>query len=159
MSSARASIHIRPFVPTDRAFCLGLAPRLVIGAAWWRDAARMLSTMERFIGESSAVVGAEAALFVAEDVRQGRVGFVSVAHGVDYTGAEQAYVGELAVGAEAEGGGVGRALMGAAEEWGRARGYRIVALDVGAANAGARAFYRRLGYEEDSVRLVKLVAP
>ena len=62
---------------------------------------------------------------------------------------------DLAVAPEAEGRGAGRALMGAAEAWARARGHRRIALDVFAANGRARAVYGRLGYEEDTVKMIK----
>jgi ribosomal protein S18 acetylase RimI-like enzyme len=49
--------------------------------------------------------------------------------------------------------------MEAAEGWARAAGLGLVALDTGAANARARRFYERLGYREESVKLVKELAP
>ncbi len=52
---------------------------------------------------------------------------------------------------------MGRALMRAAEDWASGRGYRLVVLDTGTANTRARAFYRRLGYAEESVRSVKVL--
>lgn len=43
--------------------------------------------------------------------------------------------------------GVGRVLMEAAESWARAQGFASVAVATNIARDGARAFYRRLGYE------------
>lgn len=62
-----------------------------------------------------------------------------------FTGEEHAYVGELAVEDGAEDGGVGRALMAAAERWAAGRGFGLVVLETGAANRRARGFYARLG--------------
>jgi len=152
-----APLHVRPYAPTDREPLLALAPRLVIGLAPWRDPARMLAFMRQAIAEAADAAGPDAALLVAEDDQGGPLGFVSVARDRDFTGDIQAYIGELAVTEDAEGKGAGRALMRAAEEWARDRGYQLVVLDTGAANARARAFYRRLGYAEESVRLVKVL--
>jgi ribosomal protein S18 acetylase RimI-like enzyme len=49
--------------------------------------------------------------------------------------------------------GIGRALMNAAEEWARRRGADRVVLDMSAANAGALAFYRALGYVDHELVL------
>src|SRR3712207_7111016 len=52
---------------------------------------------------------------------------------------------------EASGRGVGRTLMEAAAEWARGRGYRLLTLETFGDNHGARAFYARLGYREESL--------
>ena len=68
------------------------------------------------------------------------------------------YVTVLALIKEAEGQGVADRLMRDVEDWARAQGFRLLGLDVFANNQRARAFYRRLGYEEDSLRLTKPLA-
>ena len=148
---------IRPFDPSDRDAVVALAPRLTIGIARWRDPDAFLAAVHRWIEGSIEGIGTDRAVLVAEDARGRCVGFVSVARDVHFTGEEQAYVGELAVAAEVEGMGVGRALLTGAEEWAREHGYRLVALDTGAANTRARGFYERLGYAEESVKLVKVL--
>ena len=150
-------IRVRPYESADRAFVLGLVPRLTIGIARWRDAGRMAAAMGRFVAEDLAASGEHSAVFVAEDAGARALGFVTVAHNVNFTGEEQAYVGELAVVEGAEGHGVGRALMAAAEGWAAAEGYGLVVLETGAANARARSFYSMLGYREESVKLVKAI--
>lgn len=45
--------------------------------------------------------------------------------------------------------------MAAAEQWAIERGLTRMALETGAANAGARAFSARLGYVEEEVRLTR----
>ncbi len=54
-----------------------------------------------------------------------------------------------------EGRGAGRALMAAAEEWARGRGYRLLTLNAFSRNTRARRLYERLGYGEDMVKYVK----
>ena len=55
----------------------------------------------------------------------------------------------------AEGHGVAQRLMLGVEDWARGKGFRLIGLDVFANNRRARAFYRRMGYAEDSLRLTK----
>jgi ribosomal protein S18 acetylase RimI-like enzyme len=86
------------------------------------------------------------------------LGFIHVEPGPDPVTAEPAgYVSMLAVVPEAEGQGIARQLMAAAEEWAREQGYRCLSLDVFASNERARRFYDLLGYDEDSVKLYKLL--
>lgn len=161
LPGAAAPVRVRPVIPADHDDLLSLAPRLLIGMAPWREPDKMLAFMRDAIAASLDMAtdgdGVDAAVFVAVDSRGDRLGFVTVARNVDFTGDVQAYVGELAVAAHAEGAGVGQALMCAAEEWARAQGYRLIVLDTGAANARARALYARRGYTEESVRLVKIL--
>ena len=42
-----------------------------------------------------------------------------------------------------------------AEAWSRDRNLRIVALDVFAHNSGARGFYARLGYQDETLKMIK----
>jgi ribosomal protein S18 acetylase RimI-like enzyme len=57
----------------------------------------------------------------------------------------------LAVAPERRGGGLGRALMAAAEDWLRARGAPKVQLMVRDDNAAALGFYQALGFEPQKV--------
>jgi ribosomal protein S18 acetylase RimI-like enzyme len=61
----------------------------------------------------------------------------------------------LAVAPEAEGRGVGRALMARAEEWARDNRLPHLTLNVFATNGRARALYERLGYRPDTVKYLK----
>ena len=96
-------------------------------------------------------------VFVAEDDRGQPLGFATVTHDTHFTGERQAYIGELATSAQAEGHGVGKALLQACEQWARDQGYRVLALATGAANQRALGFYHHLGYRDEDVKLVKLL--
>ena len=65
----------------------------------------------------------------------------------------EAHIGELVVDTAAERVGIGRALVGQACEWAQQRGLHRISLETGAANHGARAFYARLGFVEEEVKL------
>jgi ribosomal protein S18 acetylase RimI-like enzyme len=81
-------------------------------------------------------------VFVAEDTDGSVIGFVSVGSRLHWSGETDAYVGELAVAECASRRGVGTALMRAVEDWGHSCRYRRLLLETGAANIGARGFYR-----------------
>ena len=148
---------IRPYAPRDEAPLLALGPRFLAGSAPWFEPAAFLDAVRKWTEGAITTIGPTRAVFVAEDAAGTCVGFVGVSRFVHFTGIEQAYVGELAVAAEAEGMGVGRALLSAAEAWAAEQGFAYVALDTGTANARARGFYEHLGYAEESVRLVKVL--
>jgi GNAT superfamily N-acetyltransferase len=83
-------------------------------------------------------------------------GVIAVHPDADYfTGHPRSYVDILVVSPEAEGQGIGRALLQHVEGWARARGFLEVVLDVFAGNEGATAFYKRCGYRPDHVRMAK----
>ena len=82
---------------------------------------------------------------VVED-RDGIVGSVMVA----FDG-EETRVLSVAVLPDWRRGGIGRALLQAAERLARGRGCRTIRLEVGVKNAGAIEFYERFGYKIDGV--------
>jgi GNAT superfamily N-acetyltransferase len=150
-------IHVRAFVPEDRAFVLSLAPRLLIGMPPWRDPQLWLTTFRGWITASIDQPGPQAIVFVAEDEQGERLGFATLSHAAHFTGEDQAYINELATSAVAEGRGVGTALISACEQWARDQGYRILALSTGAANQRALGFYHHLGFHDEDVKLIKLL--
>jgi len=118
----------------DRDLLMEMAERLQEGVAAWRDPEAVRLAVSGWVRDSLRDLSdRNSAAFVAE--RDGEVvGFVCVSERAHFTGEIDAYIGELVVSKAAEGGGVGRALVGAAEGWGRARGRKRVAVDTGAAN-------------------------
>ncbi len=150
-------ILVRPYVLADREFVLSLAPRLAIGIPSWRDPHKMIETAQGWITGSIEQHGKMTMIFVAEDEQGDRLGFATVSHSTHFTGEGQAYIGELATSEAAEGRGVGKALARACEQWAREQGYRILTLATGAANERALGFYRRMGYLDEDVTLVKLL--
>jgi GNAT superfamily N-acetyltransferase len=146
---------IRPVTPDDVPAVVGLAPRLTIGVAPWRDVEAVSAAVRRWV-ENSARPEACGAAFVcvaAGDV----IGFVSVSSTEHFAGEPDAYIGELMVDDRFERRGVGRLLVDAAERWARGAGYRCITLHTGAANDRARSFYGQLGYIEEDVKLTKLL--
>jgi GNAT superfamily N-acetyltransferase len=64
----------------------------------------------------------------------------------------------LVVAEESQGRGLGAALVAAAERWGAELGATEIQVTSAHHRAGAHAFYRRLGYRDTGVRLVKSIA-
>ena len=149
--------HIRPATNADAARLIKLAERLREGVAAWRDPDAVLQAVTGWMRDSLAdLEDPDTAAFVAE-VDGDVVGFVCVSERSHFTGEIDTYIGELVVSRTAEGAGVGRALVGAAEDWGRARGRRRVVVDTGAANTPARRFYAALGFEEEDVTVSRAI--
>lgn len=152
-------VIVRLYEPRDRERVLRLAGRLQEGVAPWRDASAVRSAVEEWV---RVAVDSDASerrvVFVAEE-RGEVVGFVTASARQHFAGDLDAYVGELVVDRRAEGRGIGRMLMAAAEDWARGQGFAHISLDTGAANAHARAFYRALGYEEEDIKLTKPLHP
>ena len=154
----RLPVQVRPFLPADRAFVLSLAPRLTIGVAPWIGAERMQMTVEQALAADIEAMSETSAILVAEDQDGRRLGFLTISSQRHYTGFAEAYIRNLAVLEQAERLGVGTTLIEAAVAWAQTRSVEYVGLHTGARNSGARAFYQRLGFVEESVKLVKPVS-
>ena len=161
-NAATNGVTIRPATRADAAFIGALTARFAdAGTLPWRDATLLSRFFERAIGEIAGLVEAEAvnpreAILLATDDRGVRLGFIHLRPDLSALTREwQGYVNALAVTAEAEGRGVGRALLAAGESWAREQGFHHLALDTFGTNNRARAFYNRLGYAEETLKLVK----
>jgi GNAT superfamily N-acetyltransferase len=64
-------------------------------------------------------------------------------------------ISPLVVADEAQGHGIGRMLVEAAEEWMRKRGCKLVEVTSNDRRGAAHAFYRHMGYERTSIRFAK----
>jgi ribosomal protein S18 acetylase RimI-like enzyme len=152
-----AAVTTRELEPDNRQAVLGLAERLCIGVASWRDPGLVAAAVRGWVEDSVVAAGnGDSELFVAVTDRV--VGFVSVGQREHFTGEVDAYVGELVVDGSVERQGVGRALMQRAQSWARDRGLTRLTLETGAANRMARVFYAELGYEEEDVRLTRALS-
>ena len=94
-------------------------------------------------------------VFVAEDA--GRVVGVASVHAMPqfHSTGELVRLTALAVKADAQGKGAGRALVSMVERWAWARGARRVEVTSGSHRDGAHAFYQTLGYAITGQRFVK----
>ena len=150
-------LTIRPATPDDRAFLSEMAARLAEFDAppAWRTAAQIAE------GDRRDMLGAidqpppDSALMVAA-LDGVRVGCLHLLTKVDFfTGHRHGHVSVIAVAREAEGRGVGRALMAWADGWAASLGYAHLTLHVFPANTRARALYEREGYALDMLTMRK----
>ncbi len=145
---------IRQAVKAELEFLLSLVPRLSeFGLPPSRDAKALEAFTQEKLRES---FDETASLILIAEQDGARLGFIQLAEDKEFfSGESHAYVANLAVTKEAEGQGVGKLLMRAAETWTKEKGFRFISLDVFAPNQHARTFYEKLGYDEDSVKLTK----
>lgn len=148
-----SDVSVRPAQAHDRDAALGLAPRLTEGVAHWRDPAAAQRGVLGWVGDRFLELTAEDRTIVVAEVGSTVVGFAAAEISQHWTGERDAYIGELVVGADAEGRGVGTALVEAVTRWARQQGCACVTLLTGAANVPARDFYARLGFREEDIRL------
>jgi GNAT superfamily N-acetyltransferase len=159
---ASAPLRIRPATAEDAAWLLPMSPRLHdFGPPSFRPRDQMDRAVAADIASSLGSADPSVTVLVAEDAASGQpLGFAHIKTFHDYFTAEpHGHVSDLVVAAGAEGRGAGSALMAAAEDWSRARGHRLLTLNVFDENRRARRLYERLGYGPDTIRMVKVLAP
>ena len=121
----------------------------------WRTAREIQRADDGVIRDALAGDVPGAVAFVAEGSR-GLEGAVCLTTQTDYfTHQPLAHVEVLAVDPAAQGRGVARALMHAAEDWARERGFTRISLNVWAQNERARGVYEHLGYGAETMHYLK----
>ncbi len=150
-------ITIRLAVPQDETSLTDLAWRLtVFTLPAWRKPEHIADADAREMLAAIRAASAASEVFIAE--RDGAaVGCLHMLEDVDFFGAKHAHISVVATTADAEGSGVGRALMEHAETWARRRGHTLLTLNVFAGNERARRFYERNGLEPEIVKYSKLL--
>ena len=152
---------IRSAHPGDREFVLAMADRLVsFDVPAFRSKDELAEGDRRALAawfdrqEAVRATETDEALYVAEvDVRQAGCAYLVTL--VDYFNQRpHAHLSVLAVTAEAEGRGVGSALLDRSEQWARERGSDRLTLSALVTNARARALYERRGFAGEYIRYV-----
>jgi GNAT superfamily N-acetyltransferase len=158
MTSGKRPIRVRTARGTDRGFVLQTAARLAaFGPPSWRTAEDLVEGEARTLRDFFESPDDGSRLLIAESGER-RLGFALLEELRDYFTLERhGHVGILAVTADAEGQGAGGALMRAAENWARDRGFHTLTLNVFSTNDHARGFYEHLGFVQDTVKYVKVL--
>lgn len=153
-------VSVRAARPADRDAVLALMPRLeAFGLPQNVPAGSVAAGETRAMAEALERLPEGGALQLAVDASDRVLGVLFLETRCDYfTGRRHGHVGVLAVAAEAEGRGVGRVLLAAADAWGRAEGFDRLTLSVFEGNARARRVYEQAGYRADLVRYRKDLA-
>jgi GNAT superfamily N-acetyltransferase len=152
---------IRAATAEDRAGIVAVVPRLrAFGPPPLRPSQALDDAERQALETALAAPTADSTLLVAESPGEGILGVVYVRTNTDYfTSERHGHLFIIMVSEDAEGRGVGRALMAAGEEWSRAQGHRFITLMVFAGNARAIRFYEAGGYVPDMIRYVKELTP
>ncbi|SFJ73985.1 GNAT family N-acetyltransferase [Thermoflavimicrobium dichotomicum] len=150
-------VHIRLMREEDHSFILDLASRFLdFPQPAWRDQEKMLEAQKRLAREAISGKPAGSKLYVAEDQSGKLLGYLLIGEVSDFfTQEKKGFIYGLAVAKEAEGKGIGQMLMNYAEKWAKERGYDQVALSVFANNHRARSLYEKLGFEVETMSMVK----
>ena len=82
------------------------------------------------------------------------LGWVHVEHGLSLAGGDRAELRSLVVDSSARRGGLGRALVVAAETWAISRGLSSVSVPSNTAREHSHPFYEALGYSREKTQLV-----
>jgi len=143
-------VTIRPATGTDESAILALADRLPAFGPTTRTATEIAERERVALGDALAASPQGSLLLVAEQSQRGVIGVILLDARRDYfTDEPHGYVSILAVASEAEGQGVGGALLKAGEEWARAKGFAKLTLAVFADNHRAKKFYERQGWQPE----------
>jgi GNAT superfamily N-acetyltransferase len=150
-------VKVRAAAPADEAFILRLTDQLgAFAVPRWRTAAEIAAADHIILLDALHEPEPETSLLVAEAEPEHPLGYVFCSTREDYfTHERHAHVEVLAVEPAAQGKGIGRLLMGAAEAWARSRGYRRITLNVFAQNDRARQVYQHFGYQPETVHYLK----
>ncbi len=153
-------LTLRPAVSGDRAFLMAMTERLAdFPIPAWRTAEQIAAADRRQMITAADHPTPDATILVAETGEGLPAGCLFVTTRQDYfNGRPGAHVEVLVVSVTAQGRGVGRTLLEAAEAWARNRGYGHLTLSAFVGNAHARAVYEHLGYEAEIVTYRKALA-
>ena len=149
-------ITIRRATEGDRAFILSLADRLAdFDRPSWRSAREIADGDRRALASELDAPSEDNGLFIALRDHQ-PAGCLLMWTLEDYfSGQRHAHISVIAVTREAEGRGVGRALMEYAEQWARTRGHTRLTLSVFESNKRAQALYEHAGFQVEMRRYAK----
>ena len=149
------AVSIRPASSIDRTFVLDLAERLVaFDVPKHREKAELVEGDRRALREWFDAPRPGEALFIAElDGRPAGCAYLVTL--IDYFNERpHAHLSVLAVAADAEGKGVGSALLEQSVAWAKQRQSDRLTLSALVTNARARALYERKGFGGEYIRYV-----
>lgn len=151
--------HIRLAHADDDEFILSLAERFVaFDLPPWRKRSETLAGIRADIARHLRELPPASHIFVAETGEGERLGFLHLQTQKDFfTGALNCHISDVVVAPEYDGQGVGSAMLAHAERWAKEHRCRHVTLSVFPGNERARDLYKRHGYGEETIRMVKPV--
>ncbi len=151
------SIDIKPADPQDCDAMLALFPRLAsFDLPNGRNPDHLWAGDAEMLRKWASEGNADCIVYVAREADGTIVGVTMVTLGPELLShAPSAHLEAIAVSEKAEGKGVGKALLEAAEAGARERGALSMSLHVFATNARARRIYERADFDEELIRCIK----
>jgi len=149
---------IRSAEADDDDFILGLVERLVdFELSKWRKKNVVSEGIRRDLIKHLENQPPGSFLFVAEDASDGkRLGFLHLQTVTDFfTGHLNCHISDIAVAKGADGKGIGRALIGYAEDFAREHRCERLTLAVFPGNTRARELYEGIGFGVELLRMAK----
>jgi len=149
-------ITLRAAKESDHYFILGLSPRLSeVANLPWHAQHVVQKMQDEYITLNLAQKAVPNITLVAEHDEK-LLGFIhACAHEDSISRETCGKVPLLAVTPEAQGMGIGQLLMESVENWSKKQGYRILHLEVFANNLNAQGFYQSIGYEAETIQMIK----
>jgi len=156
MAQPAATIIIRKAQETDLSFIHTLSPVLAgMAKLGWHTDETVLDFQAGYITEIMAGTPKQNLTLIAEKDGSSE-GFIHMReHKDEISGEACGTVPLLAVTEKAQGDGIGKLLIKAAENWAKAQGFRLLHLEVFSANKQARGFYQNLGFQEETINMIK----
>jgi ribosomal protein S18 acetylase RimI-like enzyme len=152
-----SDLLLRAATAADEPLLLSLAARLAdFPVPAWRTREQIARADHQILQAAIREGTPDRLLLIAERPAGTPLGYVFVTSKSDYfTGRGHAHIEILVVRPEAEGQGIGRALLAASEAWARSRGLESITLNVFAQNERALELYRRQGYATELIKCWK----
>jgi GNAT superfamily N-acetyltransferase len=149
-------VMIRKANESDQAFIFELSPRLAeVAQVEWHTDEVIQQMQDDYIAEMLKETSQPNATFIAES-NSVPLGFIHVrTHQDSISGETCGTIPLLAVSPESQGLGVGKSLIGRAEQWAKDLGCRLLHLEVFANNTKADAFYQNMGFKAETVHMIK----
>lgn len=151
------ALVIRPATAADREFTLALADRLAsFELPAWRASSEVVEGDRRALAAWFDNPSSSGEALLIAELDGAPAGAVYLVTLVDYFHQRpHGHVSVLAVAEQAEGRGVGSALLDAAAAWARRHDFDRLTLSVFVGNQRARKVYERQGFRPELLRYVK----
>jgi ribosomal protein S18 acetylase RimI-like enzyme len=148
---------ITPYKDKHKESILALSNRYIeFELSSWRDRKIMENSHKE--AAIKATESSTIQIFVAEDHHGTFLGYIQLGEFIDsFTNLKQGFIEFIGITKEAEGKGIGKALMDFAENWAKQQGYETIVLYVFANNEKARKLYERMNYNQEQIKYVKIL--
>lgn len=147
---------IREAQEEDKGFIFSMSPHLAkVAQLEWHSDDDIQKMQDDYISEMLAETSQPNATFIAE-LNHIPLGFIHVRTRQDSISGEiSGTIPLLAVSPESQGLGLGKLLIKHGENWAKNLGCRLLHLEVFANNKKADAFYQNIGFQPETVHMIK----